>query len=192
MRFRLTSFISAVLFLGPAASVDIGFYQGANCAAGGQVFTRFPNAAPFTCYAVAAVGALSVLISDLPHDARAQAYSEFRTCDGFVAGNSIAGTVCLAGNAIIQTANWFPTVPPGRVRPRMPEADPETRFSVTYEQPDGVSRQIEVQDGHVGRALELVKAEDYNALAEYPTVSLDHSSRGFNEETDTDIVMLHS
>ena len=74
----------------------------------------------------------------------------------------------------MRAVNWSYNIRgsgPSLVR-RAPEAEP--RFSVTYEQPGGGFRAVEVPSGHVKRALELVEARDYDALAEYPTVSLDH------------------
>jgi len=168
MQFELI-FVSALLFLGPAAAVDLYFYNGSAAACGGQKIISVYKAQAATCYQALPLAASSVEVRGLPSGARAQAYRGY--CSDFVSGNSVAGSSCLTGGRI-NTSNWY--YPFKKLVRKTPEA--ETRFSVTYEQPGGELREIEVPSGHVKRALGLVEARDYNALEEFPTVSLEYLS----------------
>ena len=174
MQFRLVSVISVALglVLGPAAAVDISFTNNSACAPNAGQYT-INGAHPDTCYPNAgrAPSARSVLVSNISQPARAQAYDgEPGRCETAADASSASGSICLrARNSHnIQTARYS-AMAPRRVLRRTPEAEP--RFSVTYEQPGGVYREIEVQHGHVERALGLVEAKDYDTLAGFPTVS---------------------
>jgi len=191
MQFGLIYVVSALLFLSPAAAVNIEFYTGPNCAASGKQVSSVKNAKSDTCYPTVPAAAASVSVTDLPFASRAQAYNG--RCQNFLSGLTRAGTVCLSGhNFNVDTANWYSVPPPRAPFRRTPI--PEPRFSVTYEQPGGALREVEVPSGHYERALGLVVARDYNALGEFPTVSFDHVLCVLNaiRLPDADIMMLGS
>ena len=164
MQFGLSflSFVSALLLLSPAAAVDFYFYQYANTC-GGPTLWSVSNANNAQCYTGGDV--VSVGVQFVPDGAKVQVYSG-NGCGNYVTEGG-AGYSCLTGGTI-NSANWF--YPYKKLVRKTPEAQP--RFSVNYEQPTGGYREIEVPSGHVARALKLVEARDYDALAEFPTVSL--------------------
>lgn len=164
MPFHFISLLSALLLLGSAAAVEITFYNGSSACSGLPVLTIL-GTLPVTCYTDYETMATSVRVSSLPLAAGARAYTD--NCANVAA--TANGDSCLSGSSKLRAVNWSYNTRrsgPGLVR-RAPEAEP--RFSVTYEQPGGDFRAVEVASGHVKRALELVEARDYNALAEYPT-----------------------
>jgi len=169
MSFRFTSLLAAVLLIGSAAAVDINFHNGSSACSGNPVLT-IQGAQSATCYTAYETRATSVRVSSVPLAAGARAFTD--NCTNVAAAAN--GDSCLSGGSDVRAVNWSYNIRgsgPSLVR-RAPEAEP--RFSVTYEQPGGGFRAVEVPSGHVKRALELVEARDYDALAEYPTVSLDH------------------
>jgi len=167
MQFGLTSFVSALLFLGPAAAVDFYFYQNANTC-GGPSLWSVSNANNAQCYTGGDVASIGVQF--VPSGAKVQAYRG-NGCGNYVTEGGL-GYSCLSGGTL-NSVNWF--YPFKKLVRKTPNAEP--RFSVTYEQPDGAFREVEVPGGHVARALKLVDAKDYDALAEFPTVSLNRVSR---------------
>ena len=163
MQLSLTAFfLAAQLFLGPAAAVNFSFYgQYSNCY--GPRSAYISDAASNKCYPGGP--ARSIQADGVPGGAKAQAYSD-GGCSGYVTEVG-SGNNCLSGGADKNSANWF--YPRKKLVRKSPE--PEPTFTVTYEQPGGALREVVVPGGHFARALKLVEARDYDALAEFPTVS---------------------
>lgn len=167
MQFKLTFFVSAVLCLGPAAAVRFDFENGSSSSCGGPiVFTVF-NANQGQCYVKAGNSASAITVQGVPSGAKAQAYHGNSCSDYASEVGAGSAPACLQGGNV-GAANWF--YASKKLVRKTPKTEP--RFSVTYEQPDGLLREVEIPSGHVARALALVEGKDYNALAEFPTVSL--------------------
>ena len=163
------SFVSALLLLGPAAAVDITFYNGSSANCGGEPVLTIRSAQAATCYTAYERMPTSVQISSVPLGAGARAYNQSNCGTASQAAN---GDSCLSAGGSVRAANWSYNIRGSGPSLMRKTPDVEPRFSVTYEQPGGGLREVEVPSGHVRHALGLVEARDYNALAEYPTVRI--------------------
>jgi len=184
MQFGLTSFVVALLLFGPAAAVEFHFYKYATLCGGPARWSVY-DAVKEKCYTWGDL--TSVGIHFVPSGAKAQVYRGSNGCSDYVTEGA-AGYSCLKGGTI-NSANWF--YPFKKLVRKTPKAEP--KFSVTYEQPDGAFREVEVPSGHVARALNLVDTKDYDALAEFPTVSVNWILwLIICMALDSDIMTLHS
>lgn len=175
--FGLLSLVSTAAMLlshTVMADTDIQFYWNAGCAGGGNnVAWTVWNAQANTCY-YAGDQPWSIWFLDVPAGAKGQGYSNslvMQQCTSY-AGEVGSGYTCLTGGGPYVNANWFY---PYKKLVRKDEIDAAslkpTRFSVRYELPDSTTREVEVTETELQKAVKAKADKNYEALAKFPVVS---------------------
>ncbi|KAI5779643.1 hypothetical protein DFH27DRAFT_604855 [Peziza echinospora] len=163
MQFSVLALSVLSVFSIPAAAVNILWIEP-NYTCGATQFWQIYDANNGQCY-VTGTWARSVSFQNIPSGAKGQVYTSSGCSTYYDEAGS--GTHCVAAPQWggLHAANWF--YPYSRLT-RRTEVQKE-RFGVTYTLPDGKTREIEVAKyADVEATWALVKANDYEALAQFP------------------------
>lgn len=174
MRLDFALLIStASLLATPAAAVTIAFHVAYSCAISASwTITNANN----NCYvALSNMGA--VYFTGLPSGTKGQIYGGTTSACTNYLGERGSGSGCvISGSGPVRSANWFYPWKKLVRKDGLETLGPE-RHSVTYSLPNLTTREVEIPANEVARALKYVEERNYEALAEYPTVSTRHLSQ---------------